>query len=264
MQSAVEREYRTLSPLNVRIQTHRLYSEFAHDVEADVIAAAAVSPADALLDVGPGTGSFLGRLAGRDAPLTALDHSAEAASACAAVPGVRAVRGDAQRLPFADGSFDVVTARHMLYHLDDPGSAVAEARRVLRPGGRFAAAVNRESPYPAMTALLREVLVRNGVAPAPSPGDRVHGGNLPSMVALSFDSDSIRILRRDNTLVFPSPEPVSAYLASTLTLQGVPDDGALRAAIVADLEASARAAFRTLPGGVWREPKGYVIVTASL
>lgn len=274
MRSAVEREYRSLSPLDVRIQTHRRYSEAAHDVEADVVAAAAVTAGDRLLDVGPGTGTFLARLAaaGHAAPLTALDFSAESAAACAVLPGVRALRGDAHHLPFAAGCFDVVTARHMLYHLDDPVLAVAEAGRVLRTGGRFAAVVNREAPYPRMTALLNDVLARHDVVSPPSPSERVHGGNLPGIVAEGLglgpdsgpDSGSISILRRDDALVFPDPAPVVAYLVSTLTLHGVPDDSPLRAPITADLDAAARAAFRTLPGGVWRDPKGYVIVTASL
>ncbi|MBI2565770.1 MAG: methyltransferase domain-containing protein [Candidatus Schekmanbacteria bacterium] len=46
------------------------------------------------------------------------------------------VQADATHLPFPDGSFDVVMAHSFLYLLTDACSAVAEARRVLRPGGR--------------------------------------------------------------------------------------------------------------------------------
>jgi SAM-dependent methyltransferase len=265
MTAAVDRAYRDLSPLDVRIQTHRRFSEAAHDVEADVLTAAAITAEDTLLDIGPGTGTFLARLsaAGHTAPLAALDSSAESAATCARIPGVHAVRGDACHLPFPNASFDVVTARHMLYHLDDPAEAVLEARRVLRTGGRFAAVVNRESPYPHLMALLHEVLAAHEITPPPSPDERVHSGNLPALVAAAFASDTIRVLRRDNALLFPGPEPVVAYLASVLTLQGVPDDPELRQAITADLDAAARARFRTLPDGIWREPKGYVVVTAT-
>ena len=283
MSTAVDRAYRDLSPLDVRIQTHRRYSEFEHDVEADVLRAAAVTAADRLLDVGPGTGTFLARLsaAGHTAPLAALDFSAESAATCARIPGVHAARGDARALPFADAAFDVVTARHMLYHLDEPPTrlppppveetlrvpgalaAVAEALRVLRPGGRFAAVVNREAPYPHLMAVLHEVLAAHGITPPPSPDENVHGGNLPDLVAHSFDAAGMTILRRDNALLFTEPGPVVAYLASILTLQGVPEEPRLRQAIIADLDETARARFRTLPGGIWREPKGYVIVTAT-
>jgi len=265
MSAPVDRAYRDLSPLDVRIQTHRRYSEFDHDVEADVLAAAAVTAADRLLDVGPGTGTFLARLsaAGHAAPLTGLDFSAQSAATCGRIPGVSGVRGDAQHLPFTDAAFDVVTARHMLYHLDDPALAVAEARRVLREGGRFAAVVNRESPYPHLMALLREVLAAHGITPPAPPDERVHGGNLPGLVAEGFDAATVTVLHRDNALLFPGPEPVVAYLASTLTLQGVPEDAGLRRSVVAGLETAARARFRTRPGGIWREPKGYTVVTAT-
>ncbi|HET6950451.1 MAG TPA: methyltransferase domain-containing protein, partial [Acidimicrobiales bacterium] len=62
-----------------------------------------------------------------------------AAGRYAAVEGRTA---DAQALPFTDARFDVVVADHMLYHVPDPARAVAELRRVLRPGGVLVAATN--------------------------------------------------------------------------------------------------------------------------
>jgi SAM-dependent methyltransferase len=47
------------------------------------------------------------------------------------------VRGDVQRLPFADASFDAVLASHVMEHLPRPDEALAEVARVLKPGGRF-------------------------------------------------------------------------------------------------------------------------------
>lgn len=44
---------------------------------------------------------------------------------------------DAQALPFADESIDAIIANHMLYHVPDLSRALAEIRRVLKPGGRF-------------------------------------------------------------------------------------------------------------------------------
>ncbi len=49
--------------------------------------------------------------------------------------GVTVVRGDAQRLPLADEVADVVVAGEVLEHVPDPDAVVAEACRVLRPGG---------------------------------------------------------------------------------------------------------------------------------
>jgi SAM-dependent methyltransferase len=49
---------------------------------------------------------------------------------------------DAQAIPFPTGYFDAVLANHMLYHIPDQPRAVAEIRRVLKPGGRLFAATN--------------------------------------------------------------------------------------------------------------------------
>ncbi len=49
---------------------------------------------------------------------------------------------DAADLPFADGSFDVVAAHYMLYHVPNTEQALREFNRVLRPGGTLVAASN--------------------------------------------------------------------------------------------------------------------------
>ncbi|WP_075901977.1 class I SAM-dependent methyltransferase [Actinomadura sp. CNU-125] len=100
-----------------------------HDHVAAKLRAAAPSR---VLDVGCGEGALNGALPGSPPfRLVGLDASAELLRAH---PGP-AVRGDAARLPFGDGTFDAVTAVNMLYHLDDPVPALREARRVLAPGG---------------------------------------------------------------------------------------------------------------------------------
>jgi SAM-dependent methyltransferase len=65
-----------------------------------------------------------------------------------------AVRADARRLPFADGSFGAVAALWMLYHLDDPVQVLRESWRVLRPGGLFAASAPSRYNDPELAAVL--------------------------------------------------------------------------------------------------------------
>ena len=64
---------------------------------------------------------------------------------------------DATALPYPDGDFDLAFANHMLYHVPEPQGAVAELRRVLRPGGLLVAATNGDGHLAEVVALLREL-----------------------------------------------------------------------------------------------------------
>jgi ubiquinone/menaquinone biosynthesis C-methylase UbiE len=96
-----------------------------------------------VLDVGCGPGTITVGLAEGVAPgaVIGIDlqlSQIEQARALAVERGVANVRfevGDAYRLPFADHSFDAVFAHTVLMHLREPVRALAEMRRVLRPGG---------------------------------------------------------------------------------------------------------------------------------
>ena len=106
-----------------------------------------------VLDCGTGTGGFglaLARVWRRPIELTAVDISpAMVATADArfrqAGITARVVRAGVSALPFADASFDLVIAAHVLEHLPDPVVALAEMRRVLRPGGFIVASMTRQS-----------------------------------------------------------------------------------------------------------------------
>ncbi len=88
------------------------------------------------LDVGCGTGLWTRQLE-RYGPVVALDFEREALR-FSRDRGVRAlVRGGAERLPFRDGSFRLVTALGLIEHLDDDAAFLREIRRVLEPGGRL-------------------------------------------------------------------------------------------------------------------------------
>jgi ubiquinone/menaquinone biosynthesis C-methylase UbiE len=92
-----------------------------------------------VLELGAGTGVNL-PLYGPGACLVACDASGEmlvrAARRRTRAP-VALAQADAQRLPFADGSFDVVTASLLFCSIADPARGLTEVRRVLRSGGRL-------------------------------------------------------------------------------------------------------------------------------
>ncbi len=88
-----------------------------------------------LLDVGCGTGYTLETLAGR-ADGFGADIAPEALAFCRQRGLDRLALAAAERLPYSDDSFDVLTALDVLEHLDDDLLALREWQRVLRPGGR--------------------------------------------------------------------------------------------------------------------------------
>jgi SAM-dependent methyltransferase len=96
-----------------------------------------------VLEVGCGQGPLANHLLARGATVVAIDMSA--ASLRRTMQGsaelghrscVRVMQADAERLPFADASFDAVVSFGVLHHTPDTAHAVGELLRVLRPGGR--------------------------------------------------------------------------------------------------------------------------------
>src|SRR4051794_25949093 len=96
-----------------------------------------------VLEVGPGFGATTRVLARRAGSLTVLELDAGYAASLRRKlgDGVDVVQGDATAMPFADASFSAVVCFTMLHHVPSPAQQdrlLAEAARVLRPGGAFA------------------------------------------------------------------------------------------------------------------------------
>jgi ubiquinone/menaquinone biosynthesis C-methylase UbiE len=107
-------------------------------VEA-LLDAAGVTAGTKVLDVCCGTGIVAAVAAQRDAHPVGLDFSAAMLNqARQAHPQLQFDESDAEALPFADRSFDAVVSNFGVHHVPRPDKALAEALRVLRPGGRVA------------------------------------------------------------------------------------------------------------------------------
>ncbi|HTR01687.1 MAG TPA: class I SAM-dependent methyltransferase [Thermoanaerobaculia bacterium] len=125
-----------------------------------------------VLDVGCGTGQSRQVYAARTGRYVGIDLSFSAlAAARRKEPAARWMRADATRVPFPDASMDLVAFSSVLHHIPDPGPALCEAMRILKPGG-YAFAFDPNLLHPAM-ALFRwpksPFYIAEGVSPNESP-----------------------------------------------------------------------------------------------
>lgn len=93
-----------------------------------------------VLDIGCGAGFLTNELARQGMHVTGLDASEQSLAIARRYDTTGRVQyqvGDAHQVPFADASFAVVCALDVLEHVAQPAQVVAEAARVLRPGGLF-------------------------------------------------------------------------------------------------------------------------------
>ncbi len=255
----VTEQYATDEHLKTRQQTHALYT-VGPDLEAAVDAALELQGTQNLLDVGTGPGGFPGRLrsGGHAGRLVGLDQSSGMIKkAREAHSGVEFIVGDAMDLPFPDSSFDAVSARHMLYHVPDVHQALKEAKRVLRPGGRFLALTNADG-------YMREFwdAALEGIKPIPEfvgfvqehESPRYQNANLEQRVHEGFGNARIELLK--SSLEFPNAEPALAYFDSSRTQYGL------------DVDAWSKGydAFRTVLERLdfpWRVSKQVAFITAT-
>jgi ubiquinone/menaquinone biosynthesis C-methylase UbiE/DNA-binding transcriptional ArsR family regulator len=114
------------------------------DAPVEAALAYALGQAGVLLDIGTGTGRMAELLATQASHITAFDKSPEMLRIARArlqhLPAAQIdlVQGDFTALPLRDDSFDTVLFHQVLHYAQAPELALAEAARVLRPGGRIA------------------------------------------------------------------------------------------------------------------------------
>ncbi|BAJ33082.1 MULTISPECIES: class I SAM-dependent methyltransferase [Kitasatospora] len=133
----------------------------------DLLDAAGVGPGTALLDVGTGTGAVAAAACARGARVTAVDaEPSMLTEARRNAPGAAVHAATLPELTFADRTFDAVVGNFVINHVGRQRAAVAELRRVLRPGGRLAL-TTWATPAPRGQSLLGRAVEAAG-APRPA------------------------------------------------------------------------------------------------
>ncbi len=259
----VSEAYASAEPLSVRIETHRRYSVPPIELPTWVLDGYVWRGDETVLDIGTGSGQYLaplrqrlprGRIIGADLAWGMLrDLRARGAPGDAAL-----LNADAEALPLADDSCDVIIASYVLFFVPDIPRAVAEARRVLRPGGALLA-VTMDDPYmDELRAAINRALKTLGAT---------HGtqwGRVTQQFTLKNGRDylaphfAVTLRRLEAALVFPAAAPVLAYVNSTRDVirRDLPADrtwdefiAALRDVVNAEI--AARGEFRVnKPAGV--------------
>ena len=120
---------------------------------------------------------------------------------------------DVQSIPFDNAHFDAVIANHMLYHVPDRAKALAEIRRVLKPGGHLYAATNGQNHMRELHELLEKFdpdTMARWFSSASLMPFRLENGR----TELSPWFSSITLHRYESDLIVTEAEPLVAYVLS--------------------------------------------------
>ncbi|TDC64008.1 methyltransferase domain-containing protein [Streptomyces hainanensis] len=139
--------YETAVPEDIAYLDRLAATDEVGDYRRRALAALRLAPGHTVLDLGCGPGTAFDALARRVTPggrVIGIDHDPrmvrEARRRAAGAAGIEALAADVHRLPLPDRSMDRARTDRVLQHVADPRQALAEARRVLRPGGLLVAA----------------------------------------------------------------------------------------------------------------------------
>jgi SAM-dependent methyltransferase len=123
---------------NIPQQYHQAFGELTAQSIEPLLDAAAVKKGTKVIEIATGPGYVAAAAAKRGATVIGVDFSAAMiAEAQRRNPGVEFREGDAEQLPFGNDLFDAAVVNFGILHLGRPDQALAEACRVLCPGGRF-------------------------------------------------------------------------------------------------------------------------------
>jgi SAM-dependent methyltransferase len=172
------------------------------------------------LDVGCGAGAYTRML--REAHPGVTVVAADLSAGMAAAGGLPATVADAAALPFPDGTFGAAVALHMLYHVPEPAEAIAEIRRILRPGGTLVISTNAHGDKAALRDVHARAAAEVGVAiPAIGPAMRFNLDEAESVAHRYFGT--VERMDLESVVTVPMPDPVVAFIDSTRSFYDSPE-----------------------------------------
>ena len=216
-------QYNNAQKLEARMQLHERFSINTYDWQRWVFDRFTIPSQGNVLEIGCGPGMLWLKNADRIPEqwnVTLSDFSAgmlqEAQTNLRNIPHPFTFKVvDAQSIPFEDQHFDMIVANHMLYHVPDRAKALAEIRRVLKPGGHFYAATNGKHHMQEIRELVADydpslVAVWNTASPASLEAFRLENGT----EELSADFSTLALHLYENGLIITEAEPLTAYIIS--------------------------------------------------
>lgn len=183
-----------------------------------------------LLDMATGPGYVAGAATARGAAAVGVDFSAAmAALASSHYPAAIFCVGDAEQLPFAAASFDAVVTNFGLLHLGRPEVALAEAHRVLRPGGRLGFTVWAGPQEAVAFGIILRAIEAHGTLDVPLPSGppffRFSDPEESSRALLAAGFRFPEVIRVPQSWRLPSPDHLFEAMESATVRTG----GLLRA-----------------------------------
>jgi SAM-dependent methyltransferase len=235
----VRQQYRDDGNLNARIHLHARYSTNTYPWFRWVFDHLHLPAAARVLELGCGPGDLWRENrervpAGWRVTLTDTSPGMLAAARRQVERPVSLSVADAQALPCSGARFDAVLAHHMLYHVPHRERALAEVRRVLKPGGAFYAATNGQRHMLAMWSLLTPFV--------PDVLERVQrvgcGFTLENGAAqLAPWFEDVALYRYENDLAITDAGAVLAYVRSSNALMDAELSADQWAALAATIDA---------------------------
>lgn len=255
----VKRQYNVSNHLQTRIDTHTHYEEKHVDLDKIVIEHLQLQGEEKILEVGCASGKFLALLQtnGHKGPLTGFDQS-EAMLAEAAKKNnlIEWKRGDASKLPFETNCYDLIIARHMLYHVKDVEKTIQGFHKVIRPGGTLLATTNSSVTLPRIVEMCNRMLDAFDLPKATSSVTPFCLENGKEILQSVFPTVEETVIQ--NALVFHHATPIVNYISSMFPSLNIPDNTYLHAEMKVWLKEEVENEL-SLHNGIWRDPKTLAI-----